>query len=643
MNSATTSSSSGSTWRELPPALQLHILSLLPLNDRALSGRLGCRDMRDALADPQHCTACLTQPLPPHAVPWAVAAGQQHVQQLPLRRKVQLLCTATTSGSEANLEVALALLQPSLLPRTLCPRNERLSRWCQCPGTLAVQAGHPQLLGWLLCHCPGLLYLRGVLMAAVEHCDLAGLQAVWEVLRRHRTTNTNTNTTAGSSGDSNDRPALDQDVLNAAAGSCTPDAVAKMEWLLAAEGGRCRLQEGTFDAALSANDLARLDWLLDHDCPVDGRFVLETALEHADLAVVQWLCEAGCELPDADRHGWWSHMLDAVKGPDGVAKLEWLQEQGGPCLRDASDGSVASLVQGAAEEGQVEVVRYLLPGLWRAGLVQRDPKCFVDAAIESGCVQIAELVRQAGAVFGPTVDCNWFTLRDNLPFIRWLIGEAGVSTVRVTQLPGVILYWPSRTAANSRDLLEAVQLLLDKAGCLNWTTGDAEVRYDDDGVAHVTQVLYATAERGDLALLQYLLQALEPLGCQLDGGILDSAAKGGSRPVMEWLVAEQPGCLEGACPYVFAAANGDLASLTALQQLGVPWGAHDVVARAVQQGCGVSAVHWLVGHGAPVGSECSMGRALVERDRACRLPCETAAWLRGLAAGAAGGCGAGRG
>ncbi len=53
--------------RQLPTALQLHILYLLPPNERALSGRLVSPEARDGLTGPQHCTAFLSQPLPRYA------------------------------------------------------------------------------------------------------------------------------------------------------------------------------------------------------------------------------------------------------------------------------------------------------------------------------------------------------------------------------------------------------------------------------------------------------------------------------------------------------------------------------------------------------------------------------------------------
>ncbi len=167
---------------QLPTALQLHILSFLPPNDRALSGRLVSPDAADALSGAQHCTASWSQPLPAHAVPWALEAGQQHVRQMRFWHKPHLLCTAAASGSEANLEVALALLQPSVFP-------ELLQHWYNYlgpdVGVSAVRVGHPQLLGWLLRHCPGLSQPDSVLQAAAQHCDLEGLQVAFGALKDH--------------------------------------------------------------------------------------------------------------------------------------------------------------------------------------------------------------------------------------------------------------------------------------------------------------------------------------------------------------------------------------------------------------------------------------------------------------------------
>ncbi len=110
--------------------------------------------------------------------------------------------------------------------------------------------------------------------------------------------------------------------------------------------------------------------------------------------------------------------------------------------------------------------------------------------------------------------------------------------------------------------------------------------------------------RGDLALVQYLL----PWHPWYRPGweVLAAAAEGGCGALLEWLVEQHPGCLEGAgsgvSPYASAAARGDLGTLTTLRRLGVPWGAEDVVVQAVRERCSVPAMRWLEDQGAPAGS-----------------------------------------
>ncbi len=150
------------------------------------------------------------------------------------------------------------------------------------------------------------------------------------------------------------------------------------------------------------------------------------------------------------------------------------------------------------------------------------------------------------------------------------------------------------------------------------------------------QVLCAVAKRGDLALVQYLLQ--QRPGYQPGGKVLAAAAKGGCEALLEWLVERQPGCLSGPWSepaYIAPAVGGQLGTLAALRRLGVPWGAEDVVVRAVEKRCAVPVLRWLVEQGAPVGDGVCLEKAVACKVQQGYLSVEAAAWLRSLVAAAA--------
>ncbi len=608
------------TQQQLPTALQLHILSFLCPNDRALSGRLVSPDTADALSGPQNCTAFLSQPLPAHAVPWFMEAGQQHMRQLASRHKLHLLCTAAASGSEGNLEAALALLQPSIFP-------ELLQHWISFRGpylatdlgVTAVKAGHPQLLGWLLRRCPGRLRPGCVLQAAAQHCDLAGLRSVYEALKDHD------KRSDGGSGSLVDRLGCPQLILDAAAKSATPDSPEKMQWLMSTLDGSCRVQESTAVAAARCGDLGRLRWLHSVGCPMDDLRVLETALEHADLAVAQWLVdEAGCSLAadGTGGTGWtadwaWEDLLAAaVKSADGVGKLAWLRERGGP-------SPTADLIDDAVKAGQVGVASFLLQGPGAASVLQARGHVLAPVAVLSGSIPTVELLWKAGVVF--THDAyRYGRVAGSLPMVRWLTCHTEVPAVGLG-LYGLIISWPGATPAHSRDLLEAVQLMADRAGhCVPPTD--------------YRRALKTAAERGDLALVQCLLQhrrLLARSGFRPDEEILTAAAQGGCEPLLEWLAEQHPGCLALSgnlqTPYDFTARSGDRDTLEALRRLGVPWGTDRAVAQALSVECQFSAARWLVEQGAPVGGAGHMDISVALGLREKRLSAEEAAWLRGLA------------
>ncbi len=619
--------------RQLPTALQLHILSLLPPNERALSGRLAFRDAADAFSAAEDRTACLGQQLPSHAVPWALEAGQEYVRQLPFLHKFHLLCTAARSGSEVNLQVALALLQPSTFPELLQNPECSYRRCFADPGVAAVTAGHPQLLGWLLSRCPGLLCSRDILAAAARRCDLAGLREVWEALQaRPSGCSSSNNTSSGS------QPRLDQHVLDTAAGSATPDAVAKVQWVLAAAQNACRLERHTATSAVLAGNLELLRWLRQEGCdPPSASETLNDAYilgQAASVPVARWLVdEAGYELPlpaslSGPEGNYWHVLLHTVaQNGDGVAKLRWLQERGAPPL--AGDGSTPllfRLIQGAAMEGQLETLRYLVPLLGQGRATRGS--LFADCAAASGSIPVAEYLRQAGWAFTDRAYVQAAT-RGDVAMVRWLAQEAGVSAEGL-DLARFMELWPSGTTACNRDLLEAVQVVVGVAGCRRW---DAE------------GVMNCAAARGDLALVQYLQGQLQQQGQQQgqrgrwpDGEALAGVAIAGCEALQEWLVERHPSCRTGGgptgSPYVLAAENGDRGTLAALRRLGVPWDAQGTVVQALLHGCELPVLRWLVEQGAPVGRAGDMEEAVARRVGREDLNAEEAAWLRGLAGAA---------
>ncbi len=600
---------------QLPTAVQLHILSLLPLNERALSGRLVSPEARDDLTGPQHCTASLSQPLPHHAMPWAVAAGQEYVRQLPLWLKRCLMCTAAASGCEFNLEVALAALQPSFFSKIL---QHPVFNWnYNDVGVAAVKAGHPQLLGWLLRHCPGLLQPDRVLEAAARHCDLAGLQAAWAALQ-------------GVSDWANGaRPLLGQGVLDAAAGSATPDAVAKMQWVLEAGGGSCSLATSTAAAAASSGDLDALQWLWEHGCPLTngGQFDHARTLGSASLAVAQWLVdEVGCELPAAwqgaaqSAHAgrvWEFLLLRTAQGPDAAAKLRWLQERGAPPL-DGEGGMRSELLfrlaVSAAKAGNVDLLRPLLLALGPERVAGHP---IWDQAAKSGSIPVMECLREAGVRF--TTKAYWRAAENgHLGIVRWLARVVWGARADGLILNSFVAMWPAGTLARSRDLLEAVQLLVGEAVCTVCL-----VEYG---------ALCVLGMRGSSALAQCVLG--QKPGHRPGTKAVEAAVLAGNEALLEWMVqqVDRVESLDGDKLYPLAAKNGDRGTLAALRRLGVPWGAEDLVVQAVWEGSCMAAVRWLVEQGAPVGSREGMEKAIEGREQRQKLGDEEAAWLRGLAA-----------
>ncbi len=581
---------------QLPTAVIVRILELLPANARALTGRLVCHDAWKALSGPENCTAALNQPLPPHADLWAQEAGQQHVRQLPFRIKWQLLCTAATSGSEVNLEVAWALLQPSLFPGLSGEDYLETLTKAPRPGLAAVQAGHPQLLRWFLDRCPRVLELGPTLEAAAKHCDLAGLQAAWHAL-------------PCAHGDSSgSRLPLGQDVLDAAAQSATGDGLAKMQWVLEEGRGACELTQDTAKYAARSSNVAVLQWLVDCGCHMTYRVFMD-ALQYGSQDAAQWAMERGSLLLRAANRPCIWHCIfrsAANSADDWQARVQWLELQGGrleDCTSPMEDEVLRAPITYTAEHNLA--LSLLLP--WKSGPWARVRPKLAAAVAVSGRIQLAERARTAGVAF--THHCLTKAAgRSDLAMLRWLVHEAGVP-VGGLDLGDVISPWRGETAAGLRDLRQAVQLLVG-AGCRR--VGPTS--------------LSAAARKGDLRLVQYLHAEL---GCEVTGEAVGAAVEGGCEALVEWMWDQQPNVRPLNVSYIGLAVNGDWATLSTLWRLSAPFGLKDDLVCAAARGLRPPMMEWLADNGAPLGSMDVAGTWLHSQDPYDRAAAE---WLLDVAA-----------
>ncbi len=567
------------------------ILESLPPNYLALICRLVCKDWWRRFTQPQHCVARFGLPLPP--IPCYAAwlpHLQQYLKQLTFCGKLQLLSAAASSGSEVNLEVAWSVLRPCL---ALGANSECLN--APDAGAAAVKSGHLHVLPWLLQHgCP--LDMHATLEAAAAHCDLAGLQRVWELL-----------------GCGPDPPGQHEKTLYGylahAAASSSRDAVAKLTWLMAMADMSKQHYKGQwllFKAAAGAASSGRLpvlQWLLELasaegvpmeelwsrvvDGDVRGEPMAE-ALRNGHVAVADWLVdEAGYPLPQLEQQ--WAQGQDAAFMPEPDMQQEeeqellWVAAAGGGCmdslrwlLRSGVPACPRALLT-AARAGHLEAVRFLHEEcgvelqnylLWEAASSRSIPT--VRWLLQAGCTTGAGAYGEAARVGDGAM-------------IRWLAQEAGCPWLQDT-IPKVCVSWADEPGNSIDELKEAVQLLLD-LGC----------PCDSKSV-----IADGAAASGRLPLLRYLH---EELGIGFGQRALVAAARGGCEAVLEWLVGA--GCRTGGGlgnePYVAAGCQGDMATLQCLLRLGVPW--HErVVGWAVDvDSTPPSAVRWLVEQGAPCG------------------------------------------
>ncbi len=569
---------------EIPPEVITAVLSRLPPNEVALSARRTCRAAAQHFAEEHHRTAAIGQPLPPHAASGPLEEAETAFRGLTLNRKLYTLSAAAASGSVACLEVAWRLLRPCLFPEMLqtgfylMQLRQYHNTDLDDAGTAAVKRCHISSLSLLLARCPGLVDRPRTLGAAAKHCPLPQLQEAWGLL---------------SAADSS--PRLDGDVLGAAAEAATPDAVAKMEWVLL-QGG-CSLTAATAAAAARSGDLARLRWLRERGCPCNTGCVLAAALQHADLSVAEWLVdEAGCPLPGPEdqEHERGSHAAAAASG--SIAKLRWLRDRGSDFMLGRIDHMVAAAVEG----GHLELLRFLQQeGGDEVRLVLRD-FWYMERAIRSGSVETAAYLLDAGCPLHSNHHRYYVWelagCTGSADMVRWLVVEAGEDLLG--RFSNLIEAWPATTAAerHNAQLLEVLRMHQDT------------VLHDNGEL-----MLIFAAGRSDVALLRYLHQEL---GFGLGPRVLAEAAGGGCEVVMEWLVDR--GCAAGVehrlldgC-YWAAGWCGNLAALECLRRLGVPW-SEGLLLEAVEHGLPQPVVQWLWGQGARIsGERLKVARQVVE-------------------------------
>ncbi len=497
----------------LPSDLIARALEALGTNYTALNGRLVSKDICNWLYQPHHRTVHFSLPLPSSA---SDAAWQPHLQrayrQLTYDEKINTLALAASSGSEVNLEAAWGLVQPSVSLTGLAPTTYRVTD----PGAAAVRSGHLHLLPWLVQHgC--VKRSEDVLAAVLEHCSLAEVQGVWELL--------------GCSGEPYGGFSLDmQRTLAEAAARSADPGMAKLRWLMSKLVNSMTHQhtpnvlEGAAAGAAASGNLPVLRCLCEqqglelllgqgegllrsHSSATVYGLALSRALEHDHVAVAEWLMdEAGCPLPleqeqRREQEFWWR----AAGGGGSGEAVRWLLGRGVP----VREGGLVS----AAQAGKLETVR-LLHEDHGAPLTEE----VFAAAAHSRSVPTATWLLQAGCPVSSHAYLSAASAGD-ASMLRWLAREAGCPWDSGT-ISGVIALWPSAAGCTGH-LLESVVRELVSAGC---PPGGG--RDDADSVGWA-------ARKGHLALVRYLH---EEVGVAFAPKTLAWAAVCGCEPVLEWFV-----------------------------------------------------------------------------------------------------------
>ncbi len=602
----------------IPGAAMLCVLHHLQPNDKATSGRLLCKDAAFWLNGVANRTVDISKPLPPHvaaSAPHFAAGAQAQLYDIPLRRKLMWLSIAAVSGCEANMQVAWRALQPSLFPELLQTRHyTTLYPDIPDPGTVAVHAGHPQLVPKLLDLCPGLIRPTELLAAAAKHSDFTGpcgLKATWQRLHSadgYRLANV----------------LKEPSIMQAAMASVKPDAEHKAAWLVNNGAALPCDMEGSLLGMLNAAKAGGLDRLLWISAqvtrPDDRNSVLIAALMFLDLASAQQLLDMGrCVWPESfhraaetetetemfDRLASWMLLMSAAAGSniEGVAKLQFLWQNWAPMDLEPR---VAAATAIAAGKGALPGLRYLRESAGGAILAGPHGKKAVCCAIKAEDREVAAWLLQQGCAFG-TEALLEAAKTGNTGTVQWLLRTAGVRPDGVDLGRDVIAAWPYKRR-DSRALLQAVKLLAAAAAVPAALEGAAAPEGDGAGdrgggggrqPVVLSSALPAAASRGDLALVRYLVEELQ-LQRELSAEVISAAAGSGCEALLEWLAREQGCPVRGPDAWVRAGRLGDRAVLGCLLRLGVPWG-QGLARAAADAGLPGPVLDWMEAEGAPVG------------------------------------------
>ncbi|GLC49922.1 hypothetical protein PLESTB_000323300 [Pleodorina starrii] len=413
------------------PGIVACVARNLPANEVASTLRLVDKTTSQQFA--AHTTLRLSLPSPIHVFRerWGRPGA---FRALSHEQRLQLLCLTAASGSVANLEVALAnagldlrceLLEAAAAAGQLDMCKMLRARGCPWGDSLlpAAKAGHRHVCEWMLANgCPlnwdvvcsaawggqedlmqwlltelqgrpndgAYLVCRTSLAAAAESLSLAALQRLWQQLME------------GHHGSElqqqleqiHEEPGEEDwiDILEAAAGSTTPDWQAKVEWLeglgyprmaIACESA---MRAGNGDAAV-----ARLQWLHGRGYPLEAE-VADAAVSLGNLAALRFLVEQAGVRPTGDQ----SDVAVAARRGH-LAVLQYLHASGFPVY-------ARSVAEGAARAGHLPLVAWAVEDL---GVAPADDAArLLDCAAASGNLELMAWLHVRGWALGPTAIPN---------------------------------------------------------------------------------------------------------------------------------------------------------------------------------------------------------------------------------------------